>query len=83
MLKKKWRKNNENMSILTVHLRIATTFLYLVATIFLGIPFLALGALKITIQVIFVASLLLSPALLLFSLIPAFQATAGYVVKNF
>ncbi|MED3950274.1 CD3337/EF1877 family mobilome membrane protein [Priestia aryabhattai] len=76
------KKNNENMSILTVHLRIATTFLYLVATIFLGIPFLALGALKITIQVIFVASLLLSPALLLFSLIPAFQATAGYVVKK-
>lgn len=76
------QNKNDNMNILTLPQRVGYSILYLIATIFLGIPFMILAASKITLQVIFIVMLLISPALFLISLIPNFQDTAGITIKK-
>lgn len=76
------KKNNTSMNILMLAERLGYTLLYLIATLFLGIPFMLLAATKLVLQIVFIVVLLVSPALFLISLIPNFQDTANVTIKK-
>lgn len=76
------KKKNTSMDILMLSQRLGYTILYLIATLFLGIPFMLLAATKLVLQIIFIVMILVSPVLFLIALIPNFQETASVTIKK-
>lgn len=76
------KKNNTSMNILMLAQRLGYTLLYLIATLFLGIPFMLLAATKLVLQILFIVMILISPVLFLIALIPNFQETASVTIKK-